>query len=55
MQVVTTKQSSKFSNEVTATTTFTKTELEKFKESLNLDNMDAEINNLKSNVQKKGI
>lgn len=43
VKVVTTKQASKFSNEVSATTIFKETELEKFKKSLNLDGMNAAI------------
>ena len=59
--MVTSKGNSKLSSGVTATTTFVLTELEKFKKTLNLDGVNANIVNLNqkvvgimSKVQKKG-
>ena len=53
--MVTSKGASKLTSGVTATTTFVLTELEQFKETLNLDGMNEDINSLKSNVQKNNV
>ena len=48
--MVTSKGASKLTNGVTATTTFVLTELEKFKKTLNLDGVNADIANIKQQV-----